>query len=406
MNEEIITLLRKYINAQCSRDETDSVLILLQEGAYPAELDFVLAEVSEEAILAALDNTEHDKTDAVLYERIKRSIADRQHGGSTAWRWPRVAVAAVVLISLGLGLYTYFADDKGKLYVSTDVRAGSNRAYLILADGRKIALEEAANGQLAEESGIRIRKTDDGQIVYEIQGTDGKSVTSYAPTFNTIETPRGGQYQVVLSDGTRVWLNSDSRLTYPSRFSGRERLVEVQGEAYFEVETMEDMPFKVRSSKQLVQVLGTHFNVTAYPEDEITTTTLLEGAVQIVNLQSNLLNQLSPGEQAQLSGKDTHVTKDIDLEEIMAWKNGYFKFSESLESIMTKVARWYDVEIVYADNFGEELQFYGKISRSNNLSAILDIISSTGNVRFRIESLRKTNNAPATRAERRVVVMK
>lgn len=419
MNDEIIYLLNKYLNNQCSSQELDRVMELLKQGKYQAEWALVLAEASDKALQGDLQADMSPEEISAWHERIKQTLQERSAVALPKRKiyWTRFAAAAMILFALSFGTYYFITNYIGsnqQPLTNNDIAPGGNKAYLTLADGRKLTLDSAAIGQLAEESNIKITKTADGQIVYEVQSIktitpeSGQASQSEADpndnlkltTYNTIETPKGGQYQVVLSDGTKVWLNADSRLTYPSRFDGDDRQVKIAGEAYFEVAHVKNKPFKVESNRQVIEVLGTHFNVSSYEEDKATKTTLLEGSVQVTSTSGQSANQqinqstlLRPGQQSLLSDKKMHVTSDIDLEEITAWKNGYFKFSESLESIMAKVARWYDVEVVYQDDFGGELKFYGKVSRSKNLSAILEIIESTENVRFQVKG-------------RRVIVMK
>jgi ferric-dicitrate binding protein FerR (iron transport regulator) len=204
--------------------------------------------------------------------------------------------------------------------------------------------------------------------------------------YNTIEAPAGGQWQVKLPDGSLIFLNASSSITYPIRFVGNERRVHIIGEAYFEIAHNKEIPFQVESRGQIVEVLGTKFNVTAYADEKIIRTTLLKGSVKIItNSESKLLK---PGQQAQVSGNKFEITSDVDLEEIVAWKNGYFKFNESLESIMAKISRWYDVDVEYRVKPDSDLTFSGKISRSRDISGILKMLEYTGDVHFRLEGRR------------------
>jgi len=301
------------------------------------------------------------------------------------------AFAASLLFAIGVGLYFKLGEqstDKKRMVAVNDIAPGNNKATLTLANGNKISLTNLSNGEIASQSGIRISKTDNGQLVYE---SVANAEASGKAEFNTIEVPAGGQWQVILPDRSRVWLNAMSTITYPLHFTGNERNVKISGEAYFEVAHNAKMPFKVQSKQQTVEVLGTHFNITAYADEQLIKTTLMEGSVKVYEGKCSKL--LVPGEQAQVSAGMITVTKDIDVEDVLAWKNGYFKFDENLESIMSKVARWYNVEIVYEFKPDPGIVYAGKVSRVKNISSLLKIIEFDGDVHFKIDG-------------RRVIVMK
>lgn len=300
------------------------------------------------------------------------------------------SAAAAVLMVAGATLIFYPAKksvQNTEIAQKKEIKPGGNKAILTLANGDKISLTDSANGQIAVQASIKITKTAEGQIVYELPPGPAEG-TNAQPEYNTIEAPAGGQWQVILPDRSKVWLNAKSSLTYPTFFIGNERKVELKGEAYFEIAHNVEMPFIVASKTQAVEVLGTHFNIMAYEDERITKTTLLEGSVKISGNSGSRI--LVPGEQARVSSAAIKVTNAVDLEDVMAWKNGYFKFNESLESIMRKIARWYDVQVVYANNVDASLNFGGKISRYKNLSSALKIMELTGNVHFKVEGRRVT----------------
>lgn len=304
------------------------------------------------------------------------------------WK-PIWTAAAVVLMAAGTALIYYRPvkpETKNIIVQKTDVKPGRNKAVLTLGNGQKISLSDSGNGRIAVQSRAQITKTASGQIVY--QESNEPANNGSAPEYNTIEAPAGGQWQVVLPDQSKVWLNAGSSLTYPTCFIGNERKVQLKGEAYFEITHNGKMPFKVSSKGQVVEVLGTHFNIMAYEDEQMMMTTLLQGSVRISD--GGRSRVLVPGEQAQVSFAGMRVTKETDLEDVMAWKNGYFKFNESLESTMRKIARWYDVKITYADNIDPSLRFGGKISRYKNLASALKIMELTGNVHFKIKGRRVT----------------
>ncbi|TKC61228.1 DUF4974 domain-containing protein [Pedobacter hiemivivus] len=277
-------------------------------------------------------------------------------------------------------------------FVSHDIPPGGNRATLTLANGKTITLNEAADGELAKDAGTIVRKTGNGQLVYEVVGGDTEN-KGY--TYNTISTPKGGTYQVILPDGTKVWLNAASTLRFPTSFvSLSERKIELSGEAYFEVTKNAKHPFKVVAKIQEVQVLGTHFNISSYADDSFVKTTLFEGAVKVNNLQATNGNKviLKPGQQSVINHRVITVIK-ADLQEVLAWKNGLFIFDgEPLESIMKKVSRWYDVDVVY-EGVDKKKLFDGSVSRFAHVSKVLSQLELTGDVHFKVE-------------EGRIIVMK
>lgn len=311
--------------------------------------------------------------------------------------WPRIIAAAAIVIIISFGIYFYLGLDKRNTQYVTlmpkDIDPGGNKATLTLSDGRKIILTNAKNGKLAEQSGINVTKAADGQLIYTISNSDN---SSQQISYNTIETPVGGQYEVNLPDGSKVWLNSSSSLHYPVRFTGKERKVEITGEAYFEVAHDKTMPFRVTNASQTVEVLGTHFNIMAYPDEVSTNTTLLEGSVKIIKDGNSKL--ISPGEQSRVKGGNIDVVA-VDINEATAWKNGYFMFkSEDIYSIMRQISRWYNIDIQYLGNVSGKV-FGGKISRSRNISEVLEILESTGSLHFQITG----GDSPGK--ERRIIVM-
>ncbi len=321
-----------------------------------------------------------------------------------------VAWAAVVFIIGSIGILYFNKPGKPEpligLSKKRDISPGGNKAYLTLADGRRISLTDAANGELVKQKGLVINKTADGQLVYTVASSDSEGKKDQR-SYNTIETPKGGKYQVNLPDGTKVWLNAASSLRYPTKFSGNTRTVELTGEGYFEVakqlrmdqasagQSAHRIPFIVKSGMQEVEVLGTHFNINSYQDESSIKTTLLEGRVRVVRAAGTNASAspggvvLKPGEQSQLASDGINV-KEVDTETIIAWKQGDFIFDgDDLKSIMRKVARWYDVEVSYKGEF-EKVKFGGVISRSKNISSVLGIMESTGKIHFVVEGRRIT----------------
>ena len=296
----------------------------------------------------------------------------------------KLSIAAAVFVIAFAGFYFYQQQNRQRLVeiANTKITPGKNKAVLTLGNGEKISLTDASNGQIAIQSGIKIVKTKSGQLIYEISGTADNVTVEY----NSIEAPVGGQWQVILPDQSRVWLNALSSITYPTRFTNGERRVKITGEAYFEIAHHKNMPFRVQSKGQTVEVLGTHFNVAAYSDEKLMKTTLLEGSVKISNHGRTAL--LIPGQQAQVDDQSLKVTNHIDLDDVIAWKNGYFKFNENVESIMNKIARWYNVEVVYEYKPDTKIGFGGEISRNRDLKEVLETIEYSGKVHFRTEGRR------------------
>lgn len=322
-----------------------------------------------------------------IIELLRATLPLKYPKPSRMW-WPRIAAAASIILCLGTAYYFYQKTDvtPSVSYAKNNILPGGNKAYLTLADGKRITLTNAKNGTLAQQPGVNITKTSDGELIYSIN--DLKPEIEGAKNYNTIETPVGGQYQVVLPDGTKVWLNAASSLKFPSTFARLvNRKVELRGEAYFEVAKNKQQPFIVKTAEQEVEVLGTHFNINTYKNEQGVKTTLLEGSVKIHNgVESKILK---PGEQSTLTNQ-RFMVKTIDVEEAIAWKKGYFYFNnENIESIMRKLSRWYNVEVQYEGKIPNE-GFYGTVSQTKNISQVLSILEKTKGVHFRIEGRRIT----------------
>jgi transmembrane sensor len=308
--------------------------------------------------------------------------------------WPRIAVAASILIIATTGLLL-FRQSKTiipqNLVYQNDIDPGINNATLTLANGKKISLDTAAHGQMAREQGVLISKTADGKLVYKI-------MEAVAPTmkFNILETSKGQQSQIELPDGSKVWLNAASKLKFPTHFIGQDyRTVELEGEAYFEVAKDKQHPFIVRSAQQEITVLGTHFNVSSYADDDLNKTTLIEGSVLIKpigKLSHNTSVQvlpMKPGDQAISNGSSLKVIQ-VDTEPTIAWKNNKFMFErQKIKEVMKMIERWYDIEVVYQGDVPEDY-FTGSMSKFNKISTVFDLLELTGNIHFKIEGRRVT----------------
>lgn len=343
---------------------------------------------SEEELLAFFGMLKETDTDDLILENMDQEIqrihTEILHTKKTPVHWSRYAIAASILIAVALGLHFFFnpfsISGQQAVVYKTDIAPGIHTATLTLANGHKIDLATAANGKLAEEQGAIVTKTADGRIVYAIKDAGATAL----PEYNIMSTTRGQEYQLTLPDGTQVWLNSASSLKYPSTFAAAgSREVELKGEAYFEVAKDKVHPFLVTTEKQEVEVLGTHFNINAYDDDPNIRTTLLEGSVKVT--EGTQLKVLKPGQQAVSNGNTIRVN-EVDTEGAVAWKNGYFDFNEeNLENIMNKIARWYDVEVVYKDPELKTQTFTGNISKFSTVSKVLKKLALSNIVHFNIE---------------------
>ena len=311
--------------------------------------------------------------------------------------------AAVLLLMVSFGLWFYV--DKSGLKLEKEqhratiekdsIEEDSRTVMLTLADGSQIALDEVSNGMLAVQGDSKVEHQD-GQITYK-DGA-GLGLISDKGLGNTVTTPKGTDFKIVLPDGTKVWLNAMSSLSYPVIFNGKERKVKIKGEAYFEVAKNLHKPFIVEANGTEVRVLGTHFNVKAYSDESYVKTTLVEGSVKITNKEKSVV--LKPGQQSatSLSGEDIKIAT-VDTDEILAWKNGYFLFNnENITTVMKTIGRWYDIAVEYEGSV-EGRTFGGTIARFDDVEQLLRSIEMTGAIRFKIMPPVESGK------ERRVIVM-
>jgi ferric-dicitrate binding protein FerR (iron transport regulator) len=327
------------------------------------------------------------ETSAKLFKAIHDKIkADSKPARRYVIPLRKIAVAASVIGLLLLSALLLFNlnTSKGTLNAKVneqrfknDVLPGGDKATLTLADGSTVILDEAKNGILAQQGSSKIIKVG-GKLLYDPTDKNSKDVV-----YNTISTPKGGQYQLELPDGSLVWLNATSSIHFPTSFAGKERRVAITGEAYFEVAKNRDMPFIVTVNGAEVQVLGTHFNVNAYSDEDNVKTTLLEGSVKIVHGAN--INMLKPGQQSQLTTDGLiKVVSNVDVDGVVAWKNGMFDFENAgIETVMRQLSRWYDVEIEYKGKTDD--LFIAEMRRNIKLSDALKALELTGKVKFEIQ---------------------
>ncbi len=301
--------------------------------------------------------------------------------GQKWWRY-----AAVIILLLGTGAFFLLKNNQSAANTNEpiaqatpqDIQPGKDGAILTLEDGSTVVLDSMGNGLVTMQNGTKVMMKN-GQLVYDA----GQSPVTEVG-YNTMATPKGRQFQLVLPDGSKVWLNAASSIRYPTVFTGTKREVQITGEAYFEVARNEAMPFRVRiDAETTVEVLGTHFNINSYDNEESVNTTLLEGSVQVKSKGGNLL--LKPGQQAKyVLGNIIQLKNSVDIEKVMAWKNGVFNFEDaSLQEVMRQLERWYDIDVVYEKNI-PKLEFFGKMGKDLPLSAVLRGLEKS-NVHFRVE---------------------
>lgn len=372
-NKKARKLLNRYLKDECTPEEK-------------AIVETWFLKTSRDSN-KSLPEPDYDSLKNNLWQTIERKN-NRSKKVLPLWHW--IAIASGILIILSIGLLFNNRSPKVQTYTeqtNIDIAPGSNKAFLILADGSKISLNDVSAGSIATQAGMRITKSAEGHLVYE--AIDKKSVPG-SVIHNKIETPKGGQYQIKLPDGTIVWLNAASSLKYPVSFSSlKSRTVELTGEGYFDITPDKNKPFVVTTSKQQITVLGTKFNVNAYADESNTTTTLIHGSLRITT-QSNtsapktIEKILKPGEQSKVHGAEIEVDQ-VDTEEAISWKNGQFMFtSESIATIMRKISRWYDIEVEYTGDVAGK-RFTGTISRYVNVSEVLQTLELTNRIHFKIK---------------------
>jgi ferric-dicitrate binding protein FerR (iron transport regulator) len=369
--QRIAYLLARYVNKTCTREELDELLAAIGQENAPDALDPLLEDLWQ---------SKQNAPD-IDYDQVYRQIrpARRQRSLTTL---KRVAAAAAIVLAVGVAYWSLKSRQPQKRPVMAQQTApasilpATSKAVLTLGDGTVVPLDSTGK-QVIRQAGLAIQQQN-GQLSYASQPRDGSI------HYNKLSTPRGGQFRLVLPDGTRVWLNSASALRYPTAFIGKERLVELEGQGYFEVAANAQQPFKVKVRDIEVQVLGTDFDIMAYGDENTVNTTLLTGSIQVK--EGNTRQLLQPGQQAVVDNQDHQLTvRKADVRKVIAWKNGMFVFNNmALPAILREVARWYDVDIVYKVNPGTEL-YGGGIGRDLQLADVLALLEGNGYNHFRIE---------------------
>jgi transmembrane sensor len=405
MEQSFNILLERYLTGRLTQEERQHFLQQLSVGQYADELNEYIDACMQQNTFGGEEDL---AVKELIYQRMKEDVlaetkpemaADefassthRIHFLKTAWF--RYAAAIILIAGLAVAyLLTTNDINAGKKLANdnnhkqTEIPPGGEKAVLTLADGTKIVLDNAANGNLAQQGNAQVVKLANGQIVYNLEGlAEGKVM------MNTMSTPKGGQYQLTLPDGTKVWLNAASSITYPAIFVGKERNVKIEGEVYFEVAKDRQKPFIVDiDGKSSVQVLGTSFNINSYENEADIKTTLVEGSVKVIQADQSAI--LQPGQQAVALSSDQLtrtgssnklIVNQADLSKILAWKNGLFNFNgANLREVMRQLERWYDIKVQYEGPISNDV-FKGKMYRNVNLSDVLEVLQRMG-VKFRME---------------------
>jgi transmembrane sensor len=386
-------LFNRFISNECTQEEIKALL----EHFSVAENEALLRELILKALQADRPLTGDIPDLDEKEEQIYASILPHLKTERRVSLWPRIAAAASVLLFLTAGgwflLHKKIPVQGTAQYQFHDILPGSNKATLILADGRKIALSDAPKGVIASQGQMLINKSQDGKIIYQNDKEHAGEISNAA--FNILLTQRGEQSSVILSDGTVAYLDAASSIRYPVVFMGRERRVEITGQVYFEVTHNAARPFRVNVKGETIEDLGTHFNINAYDDEPVVMTTLEEGSIKVSILNAFSSRErtsikLKPGQQASVSANNAiNLITDGDIASAVAWKKGYFKFEdEDLKSIMRKISRWYNVDIAYSNNLPGDISLFGKVSRSKNISEVIKIMEATKRVHIRVEGRR------------------
>ena len=379
IDQQLLRQLVDYAEDQDLEGAWHSMLSDIPEQMLPETISAGHAEVLDK-VYANLVAAQPDLQLPAPVRRIRRMAG-----------WMKYA-AALILLLAGWLFYYFLSDSQnepGPALVKTQngdslLRGNSNKAVLTLGNGQQILLDSSGNGQLAQQNGALIFKPEEGQITYLKE--DSLLASAQHTEYNSVSTPRGAEYKIVLPDGTEVWLNAASSITFPTAFTGQERNVSIQGEAYFEVTKNLSMPFKVNFNGATVEVLGTHFNINTYKDEPVARTTLLEGSIRFT--KGNESHILKPGQQIVLD-KNLHtisITENVDEEQVIAWKNGTFDFrNQDIETVMNQVSRWYNMDIIY-NGKKPSAKILGMMSRDTDLNTLLKSLALTSGIQFKIEN--------------------
>jgi transmembrane sensor len=386
-------LFKKYLENKCSPEELKSLLKEFDiEENEELLRSLIIRELENEQEIGSFSEEDLRNSLTGSFNAIKSKLESEKINIVTPVvplikrNWFRLAAAAVFVLAV-IGVYLLVNQQpvelpvaKSDQHITNDILPGGNKAVLTLSNRSDINLESVSNGTIVTEGDTKISKLNDGQLVYNTLEEKPTQVL-----YNTVTTPRGGQYQLLLADGSKVWLNSASSIRFPVSFNGNERRVEVSGEAYFEVAKNPSMPFKVDvNGKNEIEVLGTHFNINSYTDEGSIKTTLLEGSVKVTSLKTRESKLITPGQQAQLNTDGQITINKADPDKVMAWKNGYFNVDGAdTKTVMQLLSRWYDVDVVYEGAIPQR-EWGGDIEKNLKLSQMLKILEKN-DLHFRLD---------------------
>lgn len=366
-----------------SRAERTELRTLLEDSNNQELLEILLNQSMDNPDIPLQKDGKKDKHIIQVLDAIRSNTTPTLNRTQIRTRsWFRYAAAATLVLCAGAYFLFRPTGKDMKTEQTTaavhNIQPGGDRAMLTLADGSVILLDSTGNGSIALQGSTQIMKQADGRIVYGNNNSAGA-----AGMMNTMRTPIGGKYQLILPDGTKVWLNAASSITFPVAFQEKERRVTISGEVYFEVAQDKSRPFSVTGGNANVQVLGTQFNVNAYEDEDKLKVTLLNGSVKVSDIQSKQATVLVPGQQAQLTAEQLSSTGNIDLNKVMAWKNDLFNFEDAtLDEAMRQISRWYGVKVIYEQGI-PKTQLWGKMSRNTSFERVLRNLKDIG-VNYRL----------------------
>lgn len=378
---DIEVLCEKYLDRSISKEEVEEMLDYFKHYGIPKAFDQIIeGEFSQKIGGDSAENVQ-DLANKIRLN-LKNHIASKNR--PVIYRWLPYAAAILAIAMAGYSWLLFHESPSTNNQLTAEINPGKNKASIVLADGNVINLNDDHDGIIMDEQ--EITYNDGTSRIIELE-------TSPTPQLITIATPRGGTYKVTLSDGTVVWLNAESMLKFPDRFSEEERVVQLDGEAYFDVKRRPKgvsghdlQPFKVVSAHQTIAVLGTEFNVSAYADERETKTTLVSGKVRIESRQHARNMTLLPGEQGK-TGQNGLRKNKVDVNDYIDWKNGEFVFrDETTKEVLNRIARWYDIDIEYSGYLPSDEIFSGSISRYSNLQTVLDIMQEAGDLAFEIKN--------------------
>ncbi len=388
MTDKMQLLFQKFLKGSAVKEEKEALADLVAKESDDTLTDLLKSgweqtDLSEKGL-------SDEEAQKVLQNILTPGIEEAPIYKIPFYKKPSFRVAASVILLVGVfaiikltqqkNIEPPLGSDPVASIIKNDVAPGGNKATLQLADGSTIILDNVDNGNVANQGQTKIIKID-GQLAYNADGSSKEIL------YNTISTPRGGQYQLILADGTKVWLNAASSLRFPTNFIGKERKVTLTGEGYFEVAKNAAMPFKVDvAGKEEVKVLGTHFNINAYEDEANIKTSLLEGSVEVTSIANKNSSVLTPGQQILIkTSGQIKINNQVDLEQVVAWKNGIFQFGDEMDihSVMKQISRWYDLEVTYKGAVSGYIG--GAISRNVNVSKVLDMLEIASELKFEVK---------------------